>query len=1638
MHFGCRFGLLNFCKHLLKLPGGRQLLDIPNQSGLLPSDIASNGCHLDLAKLLLSASNPCKGLIPSDGESLSATPDSAKASADSSSVEMACSHSGGLDADIDMLHQLIEEIKTDCHALDMENGDLGVSRRTIAVGEHSPLDSIPENSLPNASATCRVTADADIVLLTDVDMNLDKMDNVFSGVSGEDGRDGSNVEDGRLSEDVDVSLTESVKMTQGNREEVEAMTHDEKDNGRMDLKRFSTSCPSLEISALYDAPASAPMAIQPRQNRGQYKSMLDVTQEENEEEVEADACEAALNRRPSGERPKSLDFSALGPKLSIAGVTVGASSSELDKSSFADKNTKVSFTMFGGAKKEKTRFHQGVESAGKRSWFNSSSDVDSFSLGSLGSEDDEEEQRTRRRGRSPDSDGPVKPIDIPGARLQKLPNVDFTKYIGQQSDGSSSSLYSTSQEQLSKNSSKVGSRHSEAMSALPLAHISTNLNKAKSISTPSIPQADQGHRSSSSLLPISHHKAQSTTNSSRRTDASRRQPPQELYGSVGPSNYEEDERKSKKGGRRTSVFAKFGSVRKPGKGKEKGEREVKRSSHNFISISLSNATCSFCSKLLHHRPSVQCSNCLMNYHDECKDRVMNCTKQKLLRDRKPPSSLLFRSSSAREKSPSFHNILSPGYKSPGYKGPLVQSLTTQASRHDSGEGMISPSIVDSYSPSMESLADDGNADDEYEDDPELTMRGVEHESWSETIDKKLLKSYKGKYVQRQDNIWELIATEKQYCLNLRIMQKVFARGMRDECDMSDAAVKRIFPELDELIDLHQAFLSSLVKQQDRKPDKSIDQIGSIIVEHFGGTPGERMKRAYGIFCSRHKEGVDYFKHLYKTDRKLQSFIKRVSHKSCTKRRGVQDFVTVVTMRMTKYKTLLENIIKNSKESKDKADRETLHKGLDLNKEILDHIDVSIHSRNQELRLMEIYNRMDARSMAVYDKTKKFKKSDLTAKSRKLRHEGVLYWRNAREKEVEMLVVVLSDVILFLQETDKKYSFFTQDNKPSVVPLTNLIVREKGSTKDNRGIYLIRQSRENPEMYELVCKSSQDRRDWIDILRKAVNESPEEDEGVINETEEEHREVIGKLGKLREYVEILDYKDKELEQFCRERFSIIADIMQVYDYGGVLQNIKSSYDDDGELKSASELIKLSLDEASMLASLYQTLPAATNLGRSWSSVGERHSPTYQQLPLPKRAETFNGFDQEIKSPVSSKSVYDNGDSENCSPSIVNLQQDSDGDGEAEPNSKTETSRSVAVNRRSSSNILHQILSSGSMSSRQEETDSGNDSLLTMSSMLAITAIIPPSREQAQCVTQLNEYLHGILLVVNKQDSMLENMKQQLADVTVRSRKAEHEQEIKSALRHNKQMEDIRNRHEQLTKERAILESEKENLKEKLERERLEMESLRADVAHQQNELKKEREELQRQKEALQKQIDFYQVKGYTASENVTTSTSSSPHLSPHGSSTALDTSAAAMKSPDTTDYIHKRSHSAELVEFDNPQMFVDSKYSASLTEPLNMKEMRAQHLGTSPDRPGKTGSAGNLGKPEKSGSQVSLRKASNNNASQQIPSKLSSGGSAGKAAASNRHSKSVLPMNLVESSKKAPKNNGSKATSQGKKADVIYF
>ena len=56
---------------------------------------------------------------------------------------------------------------------------------------------------------------------------------------------------------------------------------------------------------------------------------------------------------------------------------------------------------------------------------------------------------------------------------------------------------------------------------------------------------------------------------------------------------------------------------------------------------------------------------------------------------------------------------------------------------------------------------------------------------------------------------------------------------------------------------------------------------------------------------------------------------------------------------------------------------------------------------------------------------------------------------------------------------------------SVIPLSKLLVREKGDTKDSKGIYLICQSKTEPEMYELVCRTPDERKYWIKTIKMSI-------------------------------------------------------------------------------------------------------------------------------------------------------------------------------------------------------------------------------------------------------------------------------------------------------------------------------------------------------------------------------------------------------------------------------------------------------------------------------------------------------------------------------------------------------------------------
>ena len=95
------------------------------------------------------------------------------------------------------------------------------------------------------------------------------------------------------------------------------------------------------------------------------------------------------------------------------------------------------------------------------------------------------------------------------------------------------------------------------------------------------------------------------------------------------------------------------------------------------------------------------------------------------------------------------------------------------------------------------------------------------------------------------------------------------------------------------------------------------------------------------------------------------------------------------------------------------------------------MNTKVAEKERESRFIEIYKNVDPKSWATY-MGKKFKKSDMMLQSRRLMFEGSAVLHVSRGKAYPVTVVVLSDVMFFLNESNPKSSpFVAFDNKVRV-------------------------------------------------------------------------------------------------------------------------------------------------------------------------------------------------------------------------------------------------------------------------------------------------------------------------------------------------------------------------------------------------------------------------------------------------------------------------------------------------------------------------------------------------------------------------------------------------------------------------------
>lgn len=677
-----------------------------------------------------------------------------------------------------------------------------------------------------------------------------------------------------------------------------------------------------------------------------------------------------------------------------------------------------------------------------------------------------------------------------------------------------------------------------------------------------------------------------------------------------------------------------------------------------------------------------------------------------------------------------------------------------------------------------------------EADPFLGLQDDEPDSWTPTVSKDVLEKLSKKDIKRQEHYYEFISTEKHHCLTLRVMQKIFVEGLHKYLRFG-ANVESMFPRLNDLMDIHFEFLRQLRARQKENP--VIQGLGDILVEQFSSSPAERLKSVYGEFCSNHRNAINMYKYFMQNDTRFAEFVKHCETNPLLKKKGIPECVLFVTQRLTKYPLLIEPLIKTSKENGDEHDK--LVKSLALVKEVLVDVNSQVADNEKEDRKFEIHDRIDTKSSTIY-RGRKFKKSDLLARNRSLRFEGIATLMQGRGKMQVVLVLVLSDVLCFLSESNSKYSFFTPESKEGVVSLQKLLVREKAG-QESRVIYLI--STNPAEMFELKVHNPKHKQAWIKAIREAVQRCPDDENdgpSPYPESDEKLRQFETKRKHVQQVAELMKQNDKQLARVLEEK--MVLQIKLLTDVG-VESSFQPNYTELVSESLNNDQIRKTVDYAIKKAnqitkSLYGS---SANLSRSVSSVGEHQSNAYKSPILPKRADTFSGFDSQ---PVTSR---------------LTLQ-------------KSELSKSAT-----------------------EKSDSSGLKSSTEDFIIAErghykSANWLDSQDYQAAVTHLSHHVYTLSCIISQQMTSIDSLESEMLALKHSGGEARPE------YRRNQQLEELRNLQDKLQSEKEVWQRQRDAELKELEQKKEELSKLQEQIKENQADIAQQREQLYRKLEALSNQ------------------------------------------------------------------------------------------------------------------------------------------------------------------------------------------
>ncbi|KAG4093594.1 hypothetical protein H8356DRAFT_999970 [Neocallimastix lanati (nom. inval.)] len=346
----------------------------------------------------------------------------------------------------------------------------------------------------------------------------------------------------------------------------------------------------------------------------------------------------------------------------------------------------------------------------------------------------------------------------------------------------------------------------------------------------------------------------------------------------------------------------------------------------------------------------------------------------------------------------------------------------------------------------------------------VTTPTLSRQKWSDFVSGSTMQNLTKKEIQRQEVMFEMIITEKDYLKDLGIVMDIYIKPMREMKIIRPKDIDVIFSDWENILKVHEEIMKRLDDRQ--KQGYIINEIGDIWI-----IMSDYLK-VYTMYCSNHPYALIKLQSLSR-NKNFTKFLESRLQLPESRNLNLANFLLKPVQRICKYPLLLREIIKNTEE--DHPDYKNLVSALCKIETVITIINDAARQTEGVHKLLELQQRFTTKVNIVTNLRTIVHKSEIDIIEKRL---------NAFDKKKRQMYL-LNDMVLLARST----SSVPDPLNTGKLKLIAMISTKEILVKDLEDTSILKNAFElvhtGKQSYKIAVDTPMNKEVWLKMLNNVI-------------------------------------------------------------------------------------------------------------------------------------------------------------------------------------------------------------------------------------------------------------------------------------------------------------------------------------------------------------------------------------------------------------------------------------------------------------------------------------------------------------------------------------------------------------------------